>query len=51
MRKVKNLERIIGKEFEQKQVPSGEAICEIKIGQAIDELVDFEFTNELIHCC
>ena len=47
MRKVKNLERIIGKEFEQKKVPSGEAICEIKIGQAIDELVDFEFANEL----
>jgi ATP-dependent RNA helicase DeaD len=47
MRKVNNLERIIGKEFEQKQVPSGEAICEIKIGQAIDELVEFEFANEL----
>lgn len=47
MRKVKNLERIIGKEFEQKKVPSGEAICEIKIGQAIDELVEFEFANEL----
>ena len=47
MRKVKNLERIIGKDFEQKKVPSGEAICEIKIGQAIDELVDFEFANEL----
>ncbi len=47
MRKVNNLERIIGKEFEQKKVPSGEAICEIKIGQAIDELVEFEFANEL----
>ena len=47
MRKVKNLERIIGKEFASKLVPSGEAICQVKIGQAIDELVDFEYANEL----
>ena len=47
MRKVKTLERIIGKEFESKLVPSGESICQVKIGQAIDELVDFEYGNEL----
>ena len=39
MRKVKELERLIGKTFETKEVPSGDAICQIKMRGAIDDLV------------
>ena len=47
MRKVKNLERIIGKGFETKLVPSGEDICEVKMRQAINDLETLEHTYEL----
>ena len=47
MRKVKTLERIIGKTFEHKIVPSGDAICQIKMGEAIDELVAMEASTTL----
>ena len=39
MRKVKELERLIGKTFETKEVPSGDEICQIKMRGAIDDLV------------
>ena len=39
MRKVKELERLIGKKFETKEVPSGDEICQIKMRGAIDDLV------------
>ena len=47
MRKVKNLERIIGKSFETKSVPSGEDICEVKMRQAINELETMDHAYEL----
>jgi len=47
MRKVKTLERIIGKTFEHKTVPSGDAICQIKMSEAIDELVSMEASSTL----
>ena len=47
MRKVKGLERLIGKTFETKTVPSGEDICEIKMRQAINELEQIDHAYEL----
>ena len=47
MRKVKDLERLIGKTFETKEVPSGDAICQIKMREAIDELVAIKPQAEL----
>jgi ATP-dependent RNA helicase DeaD len=47
MRKVKSLERLIGKTFETKLVPSGEDICEVKMRQAINELEQMDHVYEL----
>jgi len=47
MRKVKNLERVIGKNFETKMVPSGEDICEVKMRQAISDLEQMDHVYEL----
>jgi ATP-dependent RNA helicase DeaD len=47
MRKVKNLERIIGKKFEERTVPSGDDICGIKMKEAIDEIVSYEHTTTI----
>ena len=47
MRKVKNLERVIGKSFETKMVPSGEDICEVKMRQAISDLEQMDHVYEL----
>jgi ATP-dependent RNA helicase DeaD len=47
MRKVKSLERLIGKTFETKLVPSGEDICEVKMRQAINELEQIDHVYEL----
>jgi ATP-dependent RNA helicase DeaD len=47
MRKVKNLERIIGKTFETKMVPSGEDICQVKMRQAIGDLEQMNHVYEL----
>ena len=47
MRKVKTLERVIGKTFETKLVPSGEDICQVKMRQAIGDLEKMEHVYEL----
>ena len=47
MRKVKSLERLIGKQFEEKTVPSGDDICGIKMKEAIDEIVSYEHTTTI----
>ena len=47
MRKIKSLERLIGKTFETKLVPSGEDICEVKMRQAINELEQMDHVYEL----
>ena len=47
MRKVQGLERIIGKSFTQKPVPNGDDICQVKLQEAIDDLVNYENHNEL----
>lgn len=47
MLKVKTLERIIGKTFAHKEVPSGDAICQIKSREAIDDLVSMEHDSTL----
>ncbi len=47
MRKVKTLERVIGKTFETKLVPSGEDICQVKMRQAIGDLEKMDHVYEL----
>ena len=47
MRKVKSLERLIGKQFETKSVPSGEDICQVKMRQAITDLEQIDHAYEL----
>ncbi len=47
MRKIQTLERIIGKKFTPQEVPSGDAICEVKLKEAIDDLVSHEVAIEL----
>lgn len=47
MRKVKTLERVIGKTFETKMVPSGEDICQVKMRQAISDLEKMDHVYEL----
>ncbi|MEY2962890.1 MAG: hypothetical protein RL754_151 [Bacteroidota bacterium] len=47
MRKVQGLERLIGKTFAVKEVPSGNDICAVKLQEAIEDLVTYENHNEL----
>ena len=42
MRKIKGLERVIGKQFEPQLVPDGDQICAIKMEQAVEEIVELE---------
>ncbi|MFW6370456.1 MAG: DEAD/DEAH box helicase, partial [Bacteroidota bacterium] len=46
--KIKNLERIIGKKFEQKPVPGGTEICEKQLFNLIDRVEHIEVKSEQI---
>ena len=48
MRRIKNLERMVGKEFIKKQVPSGEEICGIRMLDLIDKVKSTEVDEERI---
>lgn len=47
-RKIKDLERMIGKSFEYKEVPSGEVICEKRLYQLMDKVENVQIDEKEI---
>jgi ATP-dependent RNA helicase DeaD len=47
-RKIKDLERLVGKPFDHKQVPSGKEICEKRLFSIIDKLENVEVDESAI---
>lgn len=48
MRKIKELEKLVGKPFEAKKVPNGEEICEKRLYSVLDKLERVEVNEEEI---
>ncbi len=48
MRRINNLERMVGKEFHRKNVPTGEEICGIRMLDLIDKVKSIEVDEERI---
>ncbi len=46
-RKIKDLERMVDKTFEQKKIPSGQDVCRKQIDNFIDEIGKTEIKNEI----
>ncbi|UTW65652.1 DEAD/DEAH box helicase [bacterium SCSIO 12643] len=49
MRRVRELEKMIGFKFAQQKVPTGEAICEIQLMKLIDNVKEIEVNQEQIN--
>jgi ATP-dependent RNA helicase DeaD len=48
MRRIKELERMIGRSFTQQQVPTGDAICEVQLLKLIDNIQKIEVNQDQI---
>ena len=49
MRRIKELERMIGRSFAQQKVPTGEAICEVQLLKLIDNIQKIEVNQDQIN--
>jgi len=47
VRKIKNIERIIKQSFEQKDIPSGEEICQVQLFHLANDIKDTEINHEI----
>ena len=47
VRKIKNIERIIGQAFEKKEIPSGMEICEVQLFHIANEIKNTEINHEI----
>ena len=47
VRKIKNIERIIGQSFERKEIPDGMEICEVQLFHLANEIKDTEINHEI----